>query len=156
MNKIHIKWIEGYVGRYAVTSDGRILSRRKTGDIWLSVSQTAHGYNQIHFDNKSWRVCRLVALAHIPNPEHKAEVNHIDEDKTNDNTTNLEWSTRLENIEHSRCKAVAFRSPTGQKVMIGNVKAFALEHNLNQGCLQKVKVGTRHTHKGFTRWTIPN
>ena len=43
----------------------------------------------------------LVALAFVDRPDGTDEVNHKDGDKARNHATNLEWSTRLENVRHS-------------------------------------------------------
>lgn len=63
------------------------------------------GYLQVTLRGKNGRktikVHILVALAFIPNPNNKPEVNHIDCNKHNNKVTNLEWVTKHENMIHA-------------------------------------------------------
>lgn len=48
-----------------------------------------------------FRIHRLVAIAYIENPLKKSQVNHIDGNKQNNVSDNLEWATCQENIIHA-------------------------------------------------------
>ena len=58
-------------------------------------------YNNKEEKHKSFRVHRLVCMAFIENPENKPIVNHIDENRSNNNVNNLNWMTNKENVNHS-------------------------------------------------------
>lgn len=97
---------------YEVSSEGRIRSyyngnhgRRIIPKI-LSLKTDRIGYTFIHLKNESGRkplrVHRLVAEAFIPNPDNLPEVNHKDENKSNNSVYNLEWCKRLYNVRYSK------------------------------------------------------
>ena len=50
------------------------------------------------------RVSRLVAMAFCHKPDGCDVVNHLDEQKTNNNSRNLEWTTQARNTRHSIAK----------------------------------------------------
>ena len=93
-----------YVGLYQVSNFGRIKSFRgkdKSNGKILKVKPGKSGYVLVtlykDYDKQVFKVHRLVATAFIPNPDNKPEVNHIDENKENNNVMNLEWVTTKEN-----------------------------------------------------------
>ena len=97
---------------YEVSSEGRIRSyyngshgKRIIPKI-LSLKTDRIGYTFIHLKNelgrKPLRVHKLVAEAFIPNPDNLPEVNHKDENKSNNSVYNLEWCKRLYNVRYSK------------------------------------------------------
>ena len=98
------KEIEGFEGLYEVSTKGRVRNK-KTNRI-LGGGYDNIGYRFVllckaNSKPKQIKVHRLVALAFIPNPNKLPQVNHIDEDKLNNDVKNLEWVTASQNQRHS-------------------------------------------------------
>lgn len=85
----------GRIKSFALYPDGRILKPSVTRDGYLRTALTKDS------KVKHLSIHRLVALAFIPNPENKPEVNHINGIKTDNIVDNLEWSTSSENQLHA-------------------------------------------------------
>ena len=87
---------------YEVSESG-IVRNARTGKILKQKQNYGYMYVALQIDGKAHqrRVHRLVALAFIPNPDNKSEVNHIDGNKANNHISNLEWCTPSENLKHA-------------------------------------------------------
>jgi hypothetical protein len=103
------KEVEGYEGIYLISNKGRVKSmynhKSHKPDALINGWKDAKGYQRVNlFKNKTRhdnKIHRLVAIAFLPNPYNKPEVNHKDGNKQNNHLSNLEWSTTKENVEHS-------------------------------------------------------
>lgn len=126
------KPVVGYEGLYEISSMGRVKSLKRTiiakngtrmevEEKLLAQSTITGGYLSVclsdHGECRSYPVHRLVAMAFIPNPKNLSDVNHKDEDKTNNSVENLEWMTHKENLNYGTYKermALAVSKPVCQ------------------------------------------
>ena len=113
--KEEYKDIEGYEWLYQVSNYGNVnsLNYYRSGkekklkpikEKILKLTKDKDGYLYVGLyqqgKQKAHKVHRLVAQAFIDNPNNYPQVNHKDEDKTNNHVTNLEWCTRSYNINY--------------------------------------------------------
>ena len=96
------KDIPEYDGYYKISNLGNVYSVKS--NLLLKQAKLNKGYHVVKLQKegfkKDFRVHRLVATAFIPNPLGLLEVNHIDENKSNNYAGNLEWVTRTQNVNH--------------------------------------------------------
>lgn len=101
------KDIEGYEGLYQVSSEGRVKSlgngkSNNSKEKILKSNKNRGGYLKVDLHKegkkKNYLIHRLVAQAFIDNPNNLPEVNHRNEDKTDNRVENIEYCNRKYNI----------------------------------------------------------
>ena len=138
-----MKLIPGYEA-YSVTEDGVIYSHKKTGGMGkgkvldysykreLKPQINHKGYMNVILEQntsnaKTMIIHRAVALAYIPNPNNYDTVNHIDENKTNNHVSNLEWMSNADNVAYSQAKTRLIQTPEGDEIEITNLTKWCRE-----------------------------
>lgn len=147
MNKSKVwKPVIGYEGLYEVSNFGEIKSLARFDSLGRPVKErllkqvrSGRDYrkdncymyvglnkNGIH---KSVSVHRIVAQAFLGEPQKGYEVNHKDEDKTNNCLDNLEYVTRRENLTYrGRAKRIGklYEKPVrGRKILTNEIVEFS-------------------------------
>lgn len=91
--------LDGYESKYYITNDGRVYSEY-LGD-FLKTFYSRGGYVRVKLNygdrSKKVMVHRLVAMAFIPNPDNKSQVDHINCNRSDNRVENLQWVTPKEN-----------------------------------------------------------
>lgn len=140
---------------YEIQEDGTLYGHRGRK---LAETLNSHGYVQnklsTEIGEKPFYRHRLVALAFIPNPENKREINHRDENKLNNDISNLEWATRAENINHGTRNeriskpVIGICVKTGQQIEFPSTME-AGRQGFHQGHVAACCRGEEKTHKGY-------
>ena len=151
------KDILGYEGLYKISEQGKVFNV-KTGK---EVSQFKHykGYMcvDLHKNNKRKHmyVHRLVAMTFIPNPNNLPQVNHKNENKKDNQVSNLEWCSSKYNMNYGTRKERQFEK-------CKKIPVVCIETGKTYKCLSHVKsdgfhyyhvkqccLGNEKTHKGL-------
>ena len=108
------KDIEGYEGHYQVSNLGRVKSLKRGNDKIMSLRRYKGGYLLVNLckngEMKTFTIHRLVGQAFLPNPNNLPQINHKDEDKTNNRVENLEWcSVKYNNSFGTRLQRVSVK-----------------------------------------------
>lgn len=154
-----MKDIPGHEGRYAATDDGRIYSHLTKQ--FLSQFDNGWGYMYVQLTEngktKPYRVNRLVALAWLPQPLGKNVVGHKDDNRKNNDITNLYWTTQKENVQNGQWKEL--QDAKGKKhVKVQCVETGEVFKNMGQAAksvgvcranIANAVYGRQHTAGGY-------
>lgn len=165
------KDIKGFEGLYQVSNMGNVKSLshkvqfgrsyRITKETILLPHKQSTGYLRVTLKKnnqpKYMLVHRLVAMAFIPNPDHLEQVNHKDENKTNNCVSNLEWcnseynnnfGTHTERTAKAQSKAVAAYKD-GVEIMRFKSSKEAERNGYNHACVWLCCNGKYKQYKGY-------
>lgn len=161
------KVIPGYENLYEVSNHGKI-ARIDKGFRLLRQRLNGRGYPQVNLSKEgvlyTVAVHRLVAEAFVPNPNHYTEVNHLDENKQNNNASNLEWCTRKHNVNYGSrtekqsrkiSKPVVGYSSVGVVRFPSGIAAAKALSVKSSSCISACRKGKRKTAYGY-RWRYAN
>lgn len=144
------KDIKGYENLYQVSNLGRVKSLN-SGKI-RKTSKERCGYISIALSKngikKQYKVHRLVAQAFLQNPYRLPQVNHKDENKTNNNVENLEWCTPKYNVNYGT--AIKRRVDKQMNNTKRSKKVLCIEINTIYPSISEAQRQTGYSEKGIS------
>lgn len=100
--EILAKAIQKAVEGYEATQVGRLWNKKTGKEVKGSINHKGYRYISVYLPetgkSKKITVHKLVALAHIPNPDNLPHINHKDGNRLNNAAWNLEWCTASYNV----------------------------------------------------------
>lgn len=145
--------IKGFEGLYDVSDQGRVFTYYSNKVLSPGKIKTGYLTVILYKNGKRFakKVHRLVAEAFIGNPEGYLLINHIDEDKTNNVVSNLEWCSAQFNTEYSQAHYYIFYDENDDRVEIFNLNKFAKDRGMHIQGFDRVVKGKEKSYMGYTR-----
>lgn len=129
------KDIKGFEGKYQVSNMGNVKSlnfNHTKKEKLLSTKGLRKGYPIVSLGAKgNFSVHRLVAEAFVKRPKGKDQVNHINGVKTDNRSSNLEWVTGSENMQHA-LKSNLWKPNTEKAREISHEKSSIAVNQINE------------------------
>lgn len=163
LNNGSAKHIDGFKD-YIIVSSGVVISlkNRRFGKYCCIGNKTlSNEYASVSLsqDGKLSKIAihKLVAISFVPNPCGYKEINHIDENKSNNSVDNLEWVDHTTNMRHgsrtkrateSRKRAVA-QVENGEIIAIYESAVDACSHGFVPSGITACARGKLNQYKGF-------
>lgn len=143
-----MKDIPNYENKYAATEDGQIYSYKSKKFLKQQPHRDGYLLATLYKDGKprTFLVHRLIAETFLENPNELPQINHIDQNKTNNCVSNLEYCSASYNKLYSAARKIKCLE-TG--VIYNSEKEAAEELHLGKGNLWSVLNGRRNTTGGF-------
>ena len=153
--------IEGWPG-YSISDEGQVIGRRFGRAMTPRAGNNGYLYVSLSTEDQqvTRKIHRLVALAFIPNPDNKPQVNHRNGIKTDNRAENLEWATSSENNRHAHktglhpgsptTPVIATHDKTGEQIRFVSQNE-AGRNGFDQSSINHCLAGRRKTHRGY-RW----
>lgn len=157
------KSVVGFEEHYLVSDSGQIWSLRRHKALKPKIDRYGYEVVGLSANGKLHHrtIHRLVARAFIPNPNNLPTVNHINEDKTDNRVSNLEWAsiadndnhgTRNERMANTKCRLpVEQIFPDGTMVRYKGVKDAYRKTGVNRCSIALCCKNIRKTAGGY-KW----
>jgi hypothetical protein len=164
LSECYEEWkdIDGFRGRYQVSTLGRIKSKRG----YRKYTETKDGYDRVVLYTISpekvvINVHKIVAKAFVPNKLNKPCINHINGIKKDNRALNLEWVTHKENTDHAiklglidvnnPAKFIRSNKLTAEQAIIifnefGIYKDIAKKYGITRAAVSEIKRGLTWSH----------
>ena len=167
------KDIQGYENLYQISNTGRVKSLPRYDDYGrfypekiLKPEKLRKGYLRVKLGSRKdsfekIMVHRLVAMAFIPNPDNLPQINHKNEDKSDNRVENLEWCDNSYNhnygtrntraTQHRKIKVAQCKEDGNIIRVFDSIKDAAIKLNICAASISKCvnKIPTRRNNKNY-------